>query len=560
LITSLLLIDHANTGRVISRRFWARRARRLFPALVVLILITAVYAATVTKPEFRQSVRNTAFATLLYVQNFWIVRHPEDFIHPLAHTWSLSVEEQFYLVWPLLLAALLWLSRRRNWLLVGLVIALACASAEYTYLTTSAGALTQTRAQQVLIGAALGVALLGRRVSGVVLEIAGAIALAFLVYASFTLGEHKQLLYKGGFLLIAVAAAVLIAAAVSPGRSRLQAVLSWKPIVGIGLISYGLYLFHFPVFGFVDAQHVIVSEPARIVMRFGLTAIIAIASYVWIEQPIRRGALSRARLQILTPLAVGVVVVAVLIGTSGALPRPTFDEQLQATAFARAKNATPNGTLRVLMVGDSLATSFTTLTRPTFTGGGIHGIVQWASTCDVLGGKVALGPTVLKEQHCSFKPAFTSAVRSFEPDTSVLVLGPSAMLDRVVGGKLLHVGTPEFQTFLFDRLDTVRSLLVERGATLLLTTVPCMTPPPTGPFAAFAVPERDPSRRAAVNNSLSRYAQQHGVRIADLGQLLCSHPAYVGADGVKLRPDALGAAWTWLAPRAREAASHAHGP
>src|SRR5262249_7061693 len=129
LITSLLLMDHARTGHVVSLQFWARRARRLFPALLLLLLIGAAYAAFVAKPYEVDGIRSSALATLLYVNNFWQMPAAHR-VGPLVlnHTWSLSIEEQFYLVWPLLLAVLVRLTAGRRRLLIGSIAVLAAVS------------------------------------------------------------------------------------------------------------------------------------------------------------------------------------------------------------------------------------------------------------------------------------------------------------------------------------------------------------------------------------------------------------------------------------------------
>jgi peptidoglycan/LPS O-acetylase OafA/YrhL len=548
LITSLLLIDHANTGKIVSFAFWRRRVRRLFPALLVLLAITALYAVTVARPESLESIRREAFATLVYIQNYWVLNHPEDFRYPLAHTWSLSIEEQFYVVWPLLLAGLVWITRRRRWLVVAVLglalLSAALMSARYGNAQgRSANFSTETRAHELLIGAALGIALLGRRVSGRVLHIAGTMALLILVVAAFTAGDHAPFLYRGGYLLIAVTTAVVITAAVSSGSSWLRAALSWKPLVWIGLISYGLYLYHFAMYGFVNAQDIVTWEPALVAMRFGLTIVVAAASYYLIEQPIRKGALTRTRTLILAPLASGTAVILILVATGGGTRLPVND--LQATTFIQARQNAPDGSTRVLMVGDALASSFVTPQAPQYQGSDINGVVEWTSgSCDPLRGQIAIGATVLPASPpCAFATSYRSAVDSYQPDVTVLAFGSSVVFDRVVDGKRLNVGTRAHRDWLYRELDALRAVLGRYGAQLVVTTVPCMSPPTTGQFGGLAGPLRDVRRVRRANEELRAYAADRGAVVADIGTFLCAHPDYIDATGVRLSP--AGAFLTW---------------
>jgi peptidoglycan/LPS O-acetylase OafA/YrhL len=559
LITSLLLIDHQNTGRVISFGFWRRRARRLYPALLVLLAIAALYAATVAKPQNLEAIRNGSWATLLYVQNYWLIDHPRDFASPLNHTWSLSIEEQFYLVWPLVLAALIGLTRRTRWLVTA-ILALALASAAimfYRYTTThttgSSYASTETRAQELLIGAALAAVLLRRRIAGSrYLDFAGLVAFAFLVVLVFTGSNQQGFLYRGGFLLVAVASAVLITAIVSE-NGLLRTALSWKPLVAIGLISYGLYLYHVPLFGFVEAQDVVRNEVGLVVMKIGLALIVATASYFLIERPIRHGALTRGRLLVVAPTAIAAVVAIVVVSTRGAAPPPVAE--LQGAIFRRARIEAPDSSTRVLMAGDTFASSFVTAEQPRFEGAGIQGVVEWASGgCDVLGNRIAIGDTVLPASPpCEFGPSYYSAVIGYQPDVVVLTFGPNLVFDRVVDDERYDVGTPEHREWLYERLDFLRGLLERGGAQLVLTTVPCMSPPTTGQYAGLAGPMRDPERIKAANAGLRAYAQDRNVRIADLGAFLCTNPEYMGDTGVHLSTAGVNATWSELAPIARDA-------
>jgi hypothetical protein len=230
------------------------------------------------------------------------------------------------------------------------------------------------------------------------------------------------------------------------------------------------------------------------------------------------------------------------VGTDDSPP----ELQQQAISLARARSRAPIGATRVLVAGDSLATSFASVARPEYSGLGIHGVVEWASGCDVLGGRVAIGRNVLPEEPCSYADSYRSALSSYRPDVSVLVIGPTAVFDRQVNETRVDVGTPAYRDWLYARLDALRIALAANHTTFMLTTVPCMKPPATGTYAGFAAIQRDPRRMHDVNQVLEMYAENRGLRLADLGDYLCRHRDYLEADGVRLNETGRRAAWAWL--------------
>ena len=265
LITSLLLVEHREHGRVRLARFYERRARRLLPAMGLALVGVAVYAAVWAHSAEVARIRWDGIATLFYFanwrdvlakQSYWdIFRAPS----PLQHTWSLSIEEQFYAIWPLIVIGVLRVGRSaRAVLLVALSVGSACA------VYTVASALhhgdqrllyfgTQSRAPALLMGASLacGVALWGTfttRRARVALELGALVAAGYLAWEWAHQPGDGLGLYRGPLLLCGVAATVVIAAAAHPQRGPIARVLAFPPLVGAGLISYGLYLFHWPVY------------------------------------------------------------------------------------------------------------------------------------------------------------------------------------------------------------------------------------------------------------------------------------------------------------------------
>ena len=265
LITSLLLGEWAKTGGIALRSFWARRARRLLPALFLVLGGVAVYARVYARPSELSSLRLDAFASLGYVANWRFVFSGQGYFDqfaapsPLRHMWSLAIEEQFYLVWPVLLLGLLHLFRDRARQLALAVVTLAGLSLVVMLWLYEPGHDpsrvyygTDTRAQSLLIGAfvavaAGGIPVLGRRVRNWV-HGAALVAVCVLGWMWCTANESSTWLYQGGLTVAAVAIATVIVSVTQRRSGPLGAVLSLSPLVWVGTISYGLYLWHWPIY------------------------------------------------------------------------------------------------------------------------------------------------------------------------------------------------------------------------------------------------------------------------------------------------------------------------
>ncbi|MBM3675297.1 MAG: acyltransferase [Actinobacteria bacterium] len=278
LITALLLTESRATDRISFAGFWARRARRLLPALFLMLAGVALYAVLVAEPAELERIRGEALATLGYVANWRAVfggsSYWELFLvpSPLQHTWSLAIEEQFYLVWPLVFGAVLAWGRRRSAsradgsstarrmlaLSLGLagscaILALGIGEANRVYYGTD------TRAPAILFGASLAAWLAWRgpvrtRGGRRRLEMVAFVAVAALAVAWTRLSG--PLLYQGGLLLCGLAGAAVVASAAHPVRGPLARAFELRPLVGLGLISYGAYLYHWPLYVYLDEKRV----------------------------------------------------------------------------------------------------------------------------------------------------------------------------------------------------------------------------------------------------------------------------------------------------------------
>jgi peptidoglycan/LPS O-acetylase OafA/YrhL len=308
LITSLLLAEaERSCGRIDLKRFWIRRARRLLPAMFCMVGVVVGYAVLFL-PEELVELRGQLVAALVYGTNWYFILSEQSYFETLGrppllqHLWSLAVEEQFYLIWPPLVAiGVRWLNRPS---LAAACLLGAVASALHAWLLYLPDADpsrlyygTDTRASGLLAGAALAFGFApSDRVPGRhswALDVLGGLALFALGLQMATTPESDPFLYRGKLLLCALTAAVIIAVAVHPA-ARLGRLLDMQPLRFIGVRSYGWYLWHWPVFMVTRPElDVPIDGGALLLLRLGLTIAFAELSFRFIETPIRTGALGR---------------------------------------------------------------------------------------------------------------------------------------------------------------------------------------------------------------------------------------------------------------------------
>ncbi|HEY4347195.1 MAG TPA: acyltransferase family protein, partial [Gaiellaceae bacterium] len=319
LITDLLLAQQSRRENRIGE-FWLARARRLLPGLLSMLLVVAVWVALAgpAPPGFAAAVA----ASIFYVGNWQLIfQHVSYFARlgppsPLGHLWSLAIEEQFYLVWPLLLLVGARLVPERPGApgvrprLALLTLGLAAASAvemALLYRPTLDGSRvyfgTDTRAFELLIGAALAMVWPSRSLRGDITasarrvsDAAGTVGLVGIAILVWRTNQYTPFLYRGGFVLLTVATAALVAALVHPA-ARLGRILGAAPLRWVGVRSYGIYLWHMPILALTTPAAVHRIDPPRAALQVAATVVLATLSWRYLEEPIRRGALSRTRLR-----------------------------------------------------------------------------------------------------------------------------------------------------------------------------------------------------------------------------------------------------------------------
>lgn len=499
LITSLLLSEHRRNDHIDLRRFWSRRARRLLPALFVAILGSALLAKFVLDPVTSANLRGESLATLFYVENWY--RLGGNGLSTLSPAWSLSIEEQWYLIWPLLfIGLLLWSRGRKSRLVTAIGVLIGASAMECALLFRGAGDRsyygTDTRAQALLVGAALAVLLSHRQMrSSRVLRVSGWVAAAGLTWLFYVAHSDASIVYDGGLLFAALLAALLIASVVHSQDALLARALSWKPLVAIGLISYGLYLYHMPIYDWLDHSHTDMSGTPLLLLRVAVTLVIAVASYHFIERPFRRGQTLDYK-GLAAFAAVGAIVFGVVyVSTPSTRGSPIAKA---STGFALAAQGTPSGEQRVLVAGGLPA--FQLGLKGIYDDGSIRGAAFSLFGCDVtLGDPVIGGHRNPSAASCtSFVQSMRTLTKVYMPAVTVLMLGPEDARARGVGRDVLPSGSPELGTHVVARIDRAREALTVTGARFVLLPVQCDS---ANDVSAEQV--------SWLNRLLARYAQAH---------------------------------------------------
>ncbi len=346
LITGVLLAD-GRSGRISLAAFWLRRARRLAPALLLLLSVLAVVRLFLP-PDLQAAWRGDLIAALSYTTNWWEIVQSQDYFgqfgpeSPTLHTWSLAIEEQFYLGFGLFMAFVVTRRVRRRSLL-GLLALGTGVSVLAMLWTTAQGELswayyaTVPRLQALLIGAMLAVVLTRRQPAAAVAVRSGpiggglvreAVGWAGLLGLAVLLAGVWPESFGPMYTVVAVCTAAVIWSVV--GGGWLAAALSWRPLVLLGVISYSVYLWHWPIFLWLALGASLSMELVSVL----LTLAAAIASYVVVERPIRKGRFTRlppaTQWSAYAMAAVAVLLLTLIPDRRPEQPSPVSDEEVAA--------------------------------------------------------------------------------------------------------------------------------------------------------------------------------------------------------------------------------------
>ena len=562
LITALLLGEHADTGSVNLSQFWLRRARRLLPALfamLTVVLVLSAFVHTDSAPDLRRDVLPSVF----YVSNWWQVYGIDEpyfaatVLPVLRHLWSLAVEEQWYVVWPI---AAGWMLRRR--VSIGVVCGtVAVAVMVFTALWVREGDEfrmnwlylgTLSRSSGLLVGAALAwfwfrrpsFLLRGADVFGV-LVVVGLVAL-FVSQHVDSMG-----LYRGGLAAATVGSAMLIVAAM--GEGRVARAFAWRPLAEVGRRSYGLYLWHWPFFVFFDAR----DSVGRLLLALLVTIVVNEVVFRLVETPARRAEwwTSWRRFDRRIVSVSALVVVVVLVASSIAVMRTearnvaidssdaevVFELPVASTvsttlappaskAIAPSTTTTTAAPLpplprRVAIVGDSQAYAlwvnrpdgieeFFDLSDGSIQGCGVYEEgVGWAND----------GRFRRPFDGCSgFAKRWMRAVERNDAEIALVVLGAWELLDLKIDGMLLPVGTVTTDKIFERQLRAAIDTLLFGGTAVALLEIPCFRPVESwdDPMAERA----NDAGGAHLNDMMRRIAAsyQSGVQFVDGPDEWCS--------------------------------------
>jgi len=626
LITSLLVKEWGSTGTVRLRRFWAGRARRLLPALFLLVTVMGIVMAFVPTLLQAPHMLGYAIATVFYVSNWYSTHTSATYFSlssgqsPLLHTWSLAIEEQFYLVWPLVVLAVLklgrgrlyawrygggkaprqargrrarqersieilgggsmvltparapasvdpeWERRRRLQALFGVACFGSLASALVMVVlapngyTTRAYYGTDCRAQALLVGAAISIGLTlwregsHRQWFKTFAGLAGILGVAGSAVLWSTVQENSIFAFSGGFLLASLAAGgVVLACAVAP-RSIAVRLLELPPLPQWGRISYGMYLWYWPVLLVMTPQRLHWGVYPLFLARVGITVAIAALSYDLVEMPIRRGALKNWRSWVAAPIGAAAAISAIFISTlvpvgatelvgtpisiqtpppstsTTTTTQPVAPGQSTTSTVATTTTTTPppqtylslplppstgkaDKPVKVLIVGDSIAGTL---------GVGLadlanrsHYKVQFANEGDP-GCSVSMqaqikalwytlppGPPCSTTNPDSLFTTWRKWVDAYNPDV-VLYVARGETFDQQIAGKWQNLGQASFDDYVTGRYREGVTVLGSRGATVVLMTSPFYNSGASPTGAAW--PEDAPSRVQIDNTTIRAVA------------------------------------------------------
>jgi peptidoglycan/LPS O-acetylase OafA/YrhL len=583
LIARLVVREIEASGTLSRANFWARRARRLLPALATVTVVVLIAAAIALSNTEMHDLRAQALGTLFYCVNWVIIHQNGNYFttigrpSPFLHMWTLAVEEQFYIVLPLVFFATRRALVRHP--VRASVIALVGAVASTIWMAvlfsptgdpTRAYIGSDSHAMGLLVGVAVGVLAGAGRPWEVVTErvranrsatrLAPVLATAALIVILVTMrlaDDHSTWLFRGGFLVFAVLCAVIVAVLVAMPDAVISRGLRTPALVAIGVRSYSLYLWHWPVRVFVTPSSGL-HGAALFCARLAISVVLAEISYRLIEQPFRVGAFAQkwGSRGALTYFGALTVVAAVLVMTVAApAPLPPVD----LSKVSAGGNPDPNA-LRVDTFGDSTALVFglSGAANARALGISVGGDAQLGCgvvhTDSVTNGRVIAMPAV-----CNGWKARWRAARRADPRARLMLMtGAWEILDHKTKSGVVEFGTSEWTDLVTSSLRTALTELTADGRTAYLWEVPCYGAGDVND----PIPERsDPRRIAALNQIYAQVAQSMpNVEIVRWRSLVCPdgrRAEKIGdaqlwqSDEQHLTDAGAVAVWKWWLPQVR---------
>jgi peptidoglycan/LPS O-acetylase OafA/YrhL len=576
LITTLLLKEWFDTGRIKFAAFYARRAKRLLPALFLMIVLVCVYAAWLAEPDIRPTIRGDVLSTIGYFSNWHFVFAQRSYFQqygppsPVLHTWSLAVEEQFYLVWPALAWAVLRRYGRKGLAVTATVGVAGSFAATFAMAVSGVDTSrmyygTDVRLQELMAGALL--ALAGPAISrwevrrapaavrpAGVFGAAGILGLVALLWMFHSVSGTGPFLYEGGFLLVAISTIGLIALTVHHPGHPLARLLATGPARYVGLISYGLYLYHYPIFVMIDGRRVGLTGYGLLAVRLAATFAVAVASFHLVERPIRNGRLrgrpfpSRSLLFAApvgaTAAATGIVLATVLPSSSLSSTPTTASAATRANLSALP--ATPPAGLtgvhqvRVMLVGDSMALTLGVGLTQDAGAWGAQIINRGAIGCDLVWNQTVnfQNQTGHAATGCENWPTiFPALIENYQPDVVAVLLGRFEYQNRLINGHWYTVGQAPWDQMITAQMEQFIRVLSADGAHVAMLTLPYVTQTTDAPNGQ-PWDVNQPSRTRAWNADVRRAAAAFpGIAsVVDLNRMVDPGDRYTSyIDGIRVR-------------------------
>ncbi len=510
LITAKLIKEINATGRIKLLKFWIRRVRRVFPALITVIIVYAVAETIFGAGSIISSVRGDCIAALLGVVNWYLIFtrfglevHAQHFglvngqmvlkgftfykatdgNNGLLNIWILSILEQFYLLWPLIVIGLYkWLKTYR--LLFRMTLFLAVLSAARMFAAYNHGAnfngayySTDSRSEALMIGAALAflMAMHGEVkewVRSALDTIAPFVFIALLVMTAYAI-KFSNWVFAGGFLVFDVFVAVLIAFVVLCPKSELMSIVKNRVFILLGNLSLGLFLWQYPIRVALTYHDTGLNTVPLYILQEVVTFILACMSLVFIERPFIAGVYFRKiKKQVVIALAGAMIVLVVIFVV---MTLVTSYTTLKSRNNELVRSLTAKDPIRVLVVGDSMAYSLSV--------GLQHDESLYGTTVDNVGlpncsnvgiNSVNLSQSQLKiSNQCSdWNTIFKNAITNFSPDVVIVVVGGASVFQSNWNTGWNRLGNAAYDVSLGNSLTGLGDIFKSAGLPVIYCTVP----------------------------------------------------------------------------------------
>ena len=556
LITTLLLNEFNETSSIRLGQFWIRRFKRLMPALLAMVLVSTILGATSYPMGYFPHLAKDALGAIFYFSNWNLVGSHATYFASLeapsilTHTWSLSIEEQFYWAWPLVIYAMLRV--RRSLVLVTVVAGLGAIGSMAAMNVGYASAVTTTRlyfgTDTHLEGLLLGVAAAslvcviqrnstcGTTSLNGLIHVMGIFGLLVTLGVAYKAFGRSEFMFKWGFIVVAVAVATLVSSLFLVPSSPLARFLGWGPFAYVGRISYGLYLWHYPIFTWLNHFHTGLSAWTLFGARMVATIAVTLASYYLLEIPIRRRAWTRPRFSVAIAISTIAVVAVICVVVAQGVQTPMANVVSKPTQL--------NHPVTSVVIGDSQILVFDIVTDQERKRANVSVVDVAQLGCGIIGASNPVTAGILYPQppKCrirrdgtwSLQSTWRHAISRYKPNVVIVAAGRWETHDQRIGRLIHNITEPSFRKRIVASLDMIYRESKSAHSTMLLVTSVCSHSGET-PFGRYYA-EDSISRLAIYNHLIERYATSHHLPLVDLNKMVCPNDEFsYYLSGVQIR-------------------------